>query len=81
MGLRLTAKKQQELYEQMAQRLSKGLEPQSIASRIYRTKPEEPKRPQFEGWAPQRGSQWGEDISHRTRGATSPLGGQVKRDK
>jgi hypothetical protein len=57
MALRLTLKKQQELYEQMAQRLSKGLEPQSIASRIWGNLPEpkaepEPKRaPPIQGWS------------------------------
>jgi hypothetical protein len=53
----------------------------TLAERIYtnlKPKPAEPapKRPQIDGWAPQR-AQWGE-VDHRTRGPVSPLDGTVK---
>jgi hypothetical protein len=54
----------------------------TIAGRIYSnlkqpTEPEQPKRPQIDGWAKQR-KDWGEDDYHRRRGAVSPLGGKAK---
>ena len=53
----------------------------SIAGRMYPSaKSGEPKRPPIDGWAKQR-KEWGENVDHRTRGAVSPLGGQVKRSK
>jgi len=60
MTLKLTPKKQQELYEQMAQRLGQGvrgmIQPPTIASRIYpnlKTEPadEQPKRGRIQGWS------------------------------
>jgi hypothetical protein len=59
--MRLTQKKQEQLYDQMMERLSKGvrgmLEPQSIASRMYQklkpkpTEPDQPKREPIQGWS------------------------------
>jgi hypothetical protein len=60
MTLKLTPKKQQELYEQMAQRLGQGaremIQPPTIAERIYphlKTKPadDQPKPGPVMGWA------------------------------
>ena len=54
----------------------------SIATGLFPNLPAENnqvKSNRVDGWAPQR-ERWGE-IDHRKRGATSPLGGQVKRGK
>jgi hypothetical protein len=64
MTLKLTPKKQQELYEKMTQHLDHKVremfEPCTIASRLYPhlttkpVEPEQPKRGPIDGWAKQR---------------------------
>jgi hypothetical protein len=65
MALKLTQKKQEQLYDNMMERLSKGVremfEPRTIASRLYpnlKTKPTEDDQPKrrapVDGWAKQR---------------------------
>jgi hypothetical protein len=60
--MKLTPKKQDELYNQMAQRQGqrvRDIEPQSIAARMYpnlkpKAEDEQPKRSPVDGWAKQR---------------------------
>ncbi len=65
----------------MPQRIEKTTKP-SIAAGIFPNlaKPEDQttKRAPFDGWAPQRATQWDEDDQHRARGFMSPLGGAAK---
>jgi hypothetical protein len=54
------------------------VKPSSFATKIYSNLQVKSAHP-IDGWSPERKG-WGE-IDHRARGATSPLGGQVKRRK